>query len=305
MTQGYTKGVPIDTDPTMALNSNQLVPSQAAVVSYVAANSVKSSSGITQYYLQAGGVGNTITNLAALGSTGQVLQSAGAGAYPTFSTPTYPSTSGTSGKILVSDGTNNVYSTPTFPNASATTRKIIVSDGTNWIASTETYAVPGTTKNLMQSDGTNWTSAAPIFLQTASKTVTSAQIKAMRATPIELVAAPGAGKMIVVSSITGKFVYGGSNVFVAGAVQTIGVYYNNNTTNVSTTTLLPNAMIVSATSRLSAISPTQSPINNVALGIADNVNVALWQNGSATEISGNAANDNTLLVVVTYTIVTL
>jgi hypothetical protein len=38
MSQGTTKGVPIDTDPTMALNSNQVVPSQAAVVSYVAAN---------------------------------------------------------------------------------------------------------------------------------------------------------------------------------------------------------------------------------------------------------------------------
>ena len=35
MTQGFTKGVPIDTDPTMALNSNQVVPSQAAVVAYV------------------------------------------------------------------------------------------------------------------------------------------------------------------------------------------------------------------------------------------------------------------------------
>lgn len=35
MTQGFTKGVPIDTDGTMALNSNQVVPSQAAVVTYV------------------------------------------------------------------------------------------------------------------------------------------------------------------------------------------------------------------------------------------------------------------------------
>ena len=35
MTQGFTKGVPIDTDPTMALNSNQVVPSQAAVVAYI------------------------------------------------------------------------------------------------------------------------------------------------------------------------------------------------------------------------------------------------------------------------------
>jgi hypothetical protein len=97
------------------------------------------------------------------GSTGQVLQSGGGGAAAmTWSTPTFPSTSGSAGKIIISDGTNNVYSTPTYPNASATTRKIIVSDGTNFVASTETWAVPGTNKNLLQSDGTNWASVAAI-----------------------------------------------------------------------------------------------------------------------------------------------
>ncbi len=70
----------------------------------------------------------------ASGSTGQILQSAGNAAVPTWSTPTYPSASGTARKILVSDGTNNIYST-------------------------ETYAVPGTAGNHLRSDGTNWTSA--------------------------------------------------------------------------------------------------------------------------------------------------
>jgi hypothetical protein len=70
------------------------------------------------------------------GSTGQILQSAGSTSIPTWSTPTYPSSSGTARKILVSDGTNNVYST-------------------------ETWAVPGTSGHILQSDGTNWTSATP------------------------------------------------------------------------------------------------------------------------------------------------
>lgn len=123
--------------------------------------------------------------LANPGVAGKMLQSANA-AIPAWSTPTYPSASGTSGLFLISDGTNNVYSTstiptsagatsgkmlvsngtnyvlstPTFPNASATSRKIIISDGTNWIASTETYAAPGTSGNVLTSDGTNWTSAS-------------------------------------------------------------------------------------------------------------------------------------------------
>src|SRR5579872_3496826 len=94
-------------------------------------------------------------------ASGKVLQGAGVGSACTFSTPTYPSASGTSGQVVISDGTNNVYSTPTFPNASATSRKIIVSDGTNWVASTETWATPGSNGNVLTSNGTNWTSAAP------------------------------------------------------------------------------------------------------------------------------------------------
>jgi hypothetical protein len=113
----------------------------------------------TAYALLAGGTTSTGAHQSlATGSSGQILQSAGSAALPTFSTATYPSTAGTSGKILVSDGTNIVSSTPTFPNASATSGKMIKSDGTNWVASTETYAAPSTSGNVMQSDGTNWTS---------------------------------------------------------------------------------------------------------------------------------------------------
>ena len=115
-------------------------------------------------------------------STANKVLMSGASAAPTWSTPTFPNASATSGKtirsdgtnwitststlsdspstagkVLVSDGTNWITSTPTFPNASATSRKIIVSDGTNWTPSTETYAVPGTAGHIHLSDGTNWT----------------------------------------------------------------------------------------------------------------------------------------------------
>lgn len=45
MSHGFTKAVPIDTDPTMAANTDLLVPSQAAVVAYVA--SAIPSGGVT------------------------------------------------------------------------------------------------------------------------------------------------------------------------------------------------------------------------------------------------------------------
>jgi hypothetical protein len=46
MAQGFTRGVPIDTDPTLANNSNLLVPSQYAVVQYVA-NQLSTISAVT------------------------------------------------------------------------------------------------------------------------------------------------------------------------------------------------------------------------------------------------------------------
>lgn len=106
------------------------------------------------------GTGSNSFGTVGPGTTGQVLQ-ANTSANPTFSTATYPSSSGGTGKILFDNGTNFIESTPTFPaSASATSRKIIVSDGTNWVASTETWATPGTSGNVLTSNGTNWTSAA-------------------------------------------------------------------------------------------------------------------------------------------------
>ena len=99
-------------------------------------------------------------------ATGNILQSV-SGAASAWSTPTYPSGSGSAGKMIVSDGTNNVYSTPTFPNASATAGKIIISDGTNWIASTPTFPNVATgVGTWLRADGTNWVAATSTYPDT-------------------------------------------------------------------------------------------------------------------------------------------
>uniref|UniRef100_A0A6M3K5L2 Uncharacterized protein n=1 Tax=viral metagenome TaxID=1070528 RepID=A0A6M3K5L2_9ZZZZ len=98
---------------------------------------------------------DTTTSLAqvAAGTSGQIMQSGGAGA-PGWTTPTYPNTA-TSGKVLVGDGTNIVLSTPTFPNASATAGKVIRSDGTNWAASTSTFADTYDVSTLLYASSAN------------------------------------------------------------------------------------------------------------------------------------------------------
>lgn len=100
---------------------------------------------------------STATTMAVLAGTataGQLLASQASTA-PIWTTPTYPTTSGGSGKVLISDGTNNVYSTPTFPNASATGGKFIRSDGTNWVASTLVMPNSATQGDIIYSSSTN------------------------------------------------------------------------------------------------------------------------------------------------------
>lgn len=86
MSQGFTKGVPVDTDPTLAAASNLLVPSQYAVVQYVAAQLASGAGGVastrtisTTAPLTGGGdlsANRTLSIPAATGSTDGYLTSA-------------------------------------------------------------------------------------------------------------------------------------------------------------------------------------------------------------------------------------
>lgn len=65
-------------------------------------------------------------------ATGKVLQGAGLGTAPAFSTATYPATATGTGKILRADGTNFVATTATYPDTAGTSGNVLTSDGTNW-----------------------------------------------------------------------------------------------------------------------------------------------------------------------------
>lgn len=141
----------------------------------------------------------------ASGSAGQVLQSNGSAAIPTWSTPTYPSSSDTSGKFLVSDGTNNVYSTSTIPtSAGATALKHLRSDGTNYILTTATISdTPSTAGKILVSDGTNWITSTPTFPNasaTSGKIIKSDGTNWVAST--ETFAAPGTSGNVLTSDGT-------------------------------------------------------------------------------------------------------
>ena len=71
-------------------------------------------------------------------ASGKVLQGAGVGVAPAFSTATYPSTATGTGKILRADGTNWVETTATYPDTAGASSNLLVSNGTNWVSATAT-----------------------------------------------------------------------------------------------------------------------------------------------------------------------
>jgi hypothetical protein len=114
--------------------NNAIDVSSAGIVGFTGTAFVETTA-TNHAVLIGGATSSTFTNVGPTSTAGQVLQSAGASADPSFSTPTYPSASGSAGVILRSDGTNNVYSTATYPNTAGTSGNVLTSDGTNWSSS--------------------------------------------------------------------------------------------------------------------------------------------------------------------------
>jgi hypothetical protein len=263
---------------------------------------------VTQYDVLVGGAGNTINSVGP-GTTGQILQSGGASANPAYSTATYPSTSGASGNILTSNGTNivsttlsagQVGSTGTSFSASPMTQYEVVLGGATSDLLTQVSGT-GTAAQVLTSNGAG---AAPTWqagggggavLNKATGTLTNTQIKALSTTPVIIVAAQGAGTLIVPVSATLELIYGGSNVF-SGATAQLFLTFSTTTAFNTLMCVAPNALIVSpsnfisygtmgATTSDTSLSPASFAANAVNVGLAICSNAA---------ITGNAANNNTI-----------
>lgn len=172
-------------------------------------------------------------------SSGKVLQGAGVGTAPAFSTATYPSTAGSTGTILRADGTNWVATTNTYPNT-ATTGDILYASGTSVIGNLADVAVG----QVLTSGGVG---AVPAY--SAAPTVTSITFGAGTAlstyaegtwTPALTVGGSTTG--ITYSAQTGEYTKIGNVVFLrfnmtlsnkgsnSGNLQITGLPFTVNTT---------------------------------------------------------------------------
>lgn len=119
MSQGFTKGVPVDTDVTLAANSDLLVPSQKAVKSYITANTISFSSLSASSPLTYNSGTGAFSIADASGTSSGVINTLAqtlAGA-KTFSTaPIFSSLA--SSQILATNGSSNVQAltTATYPS---------------------------------------------------------------------------------------------------------------------------------------------------------------------------------------------
>jgi len=132
----------------------------------------------------------------------------------------------------------------------------------------------------------------------ATVSLTSAQVKALAATQIELVAAPGAGKMIKFMGASLKLVYGGTNAFTESG-DNFGIKYTDDSGVQVSNTIENTGFITATASTYTNAEPATDAI--VAATAAENQALVIDNLGS--EIAGNAANDNTLEISVAYRIV--
>src|SRR6185437_7717228 len=146
------------------------------------------------------------------------------------------------------------------------------------------------------------TVAASSGLLLASPTLTSSQVKNLHGTPIQAIAAAGVGTVLWPIAVIAKLVYGGSNVFTAGAGQFIALMYAPVSNNNRPLNCLLNAQLV-ANSNQYNINTTYT-ISAAAATQYENADLQFY-NTNATEISGNAAGNNTINFQILYKIVSI
>lgn len=137
------------------------------------------------------------------------------------------------------------------------------------------------------------------IINIANVQLTAAQVKALATTPITLVAAPGAGKVIRFMHGTLKLTYG-SEVF-AEAGDNLGFKY----TDASGAQVSQNIEMTGFIDQSADTYTTAEPKIDAIVAAASAENQALVVDNLGSNITGNASNDSTLDITVHYAVVTI
>lgn len=140
---------------------------------------------------------------------------------------------------------------------------------------------------------------ANIEILRSKRVLTSSEVKNLIATPIELIPAPGAGKVIVVVNGSGKLTYGGSEPFIIDTNYYLYLNYNSGK-QITGPAAIGNILIATENS-------FSTFITLVAFGSSSQFedNSVKITTNSPVEISGNTSNNNTVTIDCIYYIVTI
>lgn len=138
----------------------------------------------------------------------------------------------------------------------------------------------------------------PGVVQTVQIPLSNAQVKALRASPQQLVAAPGAGKVLIPVQCIVYMKYGGTNAFTANSGKNLSVQPVGGNAILNGAGQAFLQATASGYSEMTFAPAAGTDLTN-SKTFADNVALQIANTG-ASEIAGNAANDNSLLVVLSY-----
>lgn len=136
------------------------------------------------------------------------------------------------------------------------------------------------------------------FVQWVDVTLSNSEIKNLRATPIQVVAAPAAGSMIMLLGAVLKLNYGGNNVFTE-AGDNLALRYTDGSGVIVSQTIETTGWIDQSADTLTNALPK---IDAIAAATGAEAQALMIHNVGGAEIAGNAANDNTVTLRVYYTV---
>lgn len=231
------------------------------------------NSGLTAHGVLVGEGNSAIAAVATSATAGVPLVSAGAAADPAF------------GTAVVAGGGTGVTSATAYA---------VLTGGTTATGAFQSVASVGTAGQVLTSNGAG---ALPSFqaapgIQSATVTLTNAEVKALNATPITVLAAQGAGNYVNLIAGYARMNYGGNDAFTGTyrvSLQQGGVRISNNVTESgfnATVTTYSNFFVDTTFN-------SDSTVLNSAVTIS-----------SDDPIGGNASNDNTVTVTIYYNVVT-
>lgn len=207
-------GSPVTTSGTLGLTTTG---TSGGIPYFSSSSQLASSAALTANQLVIGGGAGAAPSVISAGSSGQVLQSAGASA-PAWSTATFPSTATGTGTFLRADGTNWVASTLTLPNTT-TANQILYSSSTSVVGQITTANTSALVTNSSGVPSFTSGGTANRVLRTDGSAITFAQVAAATDISGQLPLANG-GTAANLSATNGGLVYSGSSALAITAAGT-------------------------------------------------------------------------------------